>query len=1179
MASLAWGVAGNPPETIASNSGSIELTAGASIPRDVSAGDSQFFEISLDRGQLLRFSIVKGDLALSLTLYDPEGQKTFEQVSHDYEQIDVSVPTDVAGRYQLEIRSLEQEKARHYDLRVEAIRTATAQDRKDSAARRSIAAASLMRAGWIEASLRQAIEKYDEATLIWHSSRDFRSAAGALMETGEVCFLLGEYSEALNRYQQAAKEARSAGAKVEESAALSQAGRLYSYLGNNDEGQKLLLSARDFLDESSRGNQPETVKQAYGEALSNLGEVSYSKGDLVKASAYFEHALKLFGEIGDRKGEARANLFVGYIAGGVGQPEKARIALSQALDLYRAANDRMGEGLSLTALGLFYSQNEEQDAAIGLHREAMDIFRAIGDRQSEAVALNGLGQAYEKLGEPETARDNYEKALKLSRIPDLSAVASFKIAKVYRAVGDRERALEFYEQCLKLSRAAKNRRTEANSLNDIAAIYASQGNREKTVRQYGKLLKFYTAIGDLRGQATALNNFGDFLLSVGEKKDALQSYNKALPLSQRAGDKAVLISTLHNIARANRDLGALEDALSYIKQSINIIEDLRTNVASPGFRTAYFALVHRQYVLCVDILMKLDRLRPDQGFAANALLTSENARARSLIDMLTEAGADLRQDADPKLLREEGELQRLIRSQAQYQMEISISGKNQAESSEVARQIDQLRTRYQEIEARIRDQSPRFQALAQSPPLHMEQIQHELLDENTLLLEFELGDERSYLWAVTSQSVRSYELPPRATLDNAAREVYKLLTARQTIGEKLDSGYQAKIEESDRLYAEKARKLSQLLLGQVAEQLGTKRLVVVTEGALQYIPFDALPTPRKQTAGTNAEPETPPTDLEPLIANEIVTLPSIATLAAIRQQKPKTSPGNKIVAVLADPVFSSSDDRVQNGTQPPMIASSGSNQSSSQPAVRSVDNIVRNGGATRLTHASDEADAILAVTPRGAGMIAKGFDATRETAMSSLVGEFKIVHFATHGFLNSEHPEFSGLVFTMVNQDGSSTDGFMPLHDIYNLDLSADLVVLSACDTALGKDIKGEGLVGLTRGFMSSGSRSVVASLWKVDDRATAVLMAYFYKAMLEDGLPPAAALRSAKQRIRQEKMWSAPYFWAGFILQGEYREPIAVEKRSWLRTGVTLPLALVVISSGLLILQKRRRRARLGRQ
>ena len=185
--------------------------------------------------------------------------------------------------------------------------------------------------------------------------------------------------------------------------------------------------------------------------------------------------------------------------------------------------------------------------------------------------------------------------------------------------------------------------------------------------------------------------------------------------------------------------------------------------------------------------------------------------------------------------------------------------------------------------------------------------------------------------------------------------------------------------------------------------------------------------------------------------------------------------------------------------------------------------------SARLAHAAEEANAIVAVAPQGSAMLAQGFDATRETAMSSLIGEFRIIHFAAHGLVNKDHPEQSGIVLSMVDRAGKSTNGFVTARDIYNLNLSADLVVLSACDTALGKDIKGEGLVGLTHGFMASGSKSVIASLWKVDDRATSVLMADFYRSMLQDGLSPAAALRSAKEKIRREKAWQAPF--SGLVL------------------------------------------------
>jgi CHAT domain-containing protein len=206
-------------------------------------------------------------------------------------------------------------------------------------------------------------------------------------------------------------------------------------------------------------------------------------------------------------------------------------------------------------------------------------------------------------------------------------------------------------------------------------------------------------------------------------------------------------------------------------------------------------------------------------------------------------------------------------------------------------------------------------------------------------------------------------------------------------------------------------------------------------------------------------------------------------------------------------------------------------------------------------------------------MIARGFDASRETAMSPEVGQYQIIHFATHGLVNPEHPELSGIVLSMVDRHGANTDGFMPLHDIYNLDLSAQLTVLSACQTALGKDIKGEGLVGLSHAIMSAGSRSVVASLWKVDDRATAILMRDFYAFMLQQGMTPAAALRAAQLKMMRDKPGSAPYYWAGFVLQGEYTNRIAVDHRSSLRLTFVILSLLILSAAGLLVFQRRKRR------
>jgi len=190
----------------------------------------------------------------------------------------------------------------------------------------------------------------------------------------------------------------------------------------------------------------------------------------------------------------------------------------------------------------------------------------------------------------------------------------------------------------------------------------------------------------------------------------------------------------------------------------------------------------------------------------------------------------------------------------------------------------------------------------------------------------------------------------------------------------------------------------------------------------------------------------------------------------------------------------------------------------------------------RLSLSRREAEQITALAAGGKKMKALDFAASRTTATRADLDQYRIVHFATHSLLNSQHPALSGIVLSLVDEQGQPQDGFLRLHEVYNLKLEADLVVLSACQTALGKEIKGEGLVGLTRGFMYAGAPRVVASVWKVSDQATAELMKRFYRKMLGEGMRPAAALRAAQVSMWKEKRWEAPYYWAGFVLQGEWK-------------------------------------------
>jgi CHAT domain-containing protein len=322
--------------------------------------------------------------------------------------------------------------------------------------------------------------------------------------------------------------------------------------------------------------------------------------------------------------------------------------------------------------------------------------------------------------------------------------------------------------------------------------------------------------------------------------------------------------------------------------------------------------------------------------------------------------------------------------------------------------------------------------------------------------------------------------------------------------------------------------LSQTLLGPVVDQLGTRRLIIVSDGPLQYVPFGALPAPAADSRLSAYRPL--------IVDHEIVTLPSASVLHVLRRELAGRPPAPKTVAVLADPVFTTDDPRFRPNQ---MAANSKPEAAAAHVSTLDVRRAAQESGVTafaRLRFSRQEADALAALAPGNQTLKATDFAANRSAATSPELGSYRIVHFATHGLLNNINPELSGIVLSLVDEAGRPQDGFLRLHDIYNLRLGADLVVLSACETALGRDIRGEGLVGLTRGFMYAGAPRVLASLWSVDDRGTAELMRQLYFSVLKEGKSPAAALRAAQVSMWKTTRWQSPYYWAAFVLQGEWR-------------------------------------------
>ena len=431
------------------------------------------------------------------------------------------------------------------------------------------------------------------------------------------------------------------------------------------------------------------------------------------------------------------------------------------------------------------------------------------------------------------------------------------------------------------------------------------------------------------------------------------------------------------------------------------------------------------------------------------------------------------------------------------------------QEAELEQQRQTLIAQYQDIQTQIRATSPRYAALTQPQPLTLAQIQQQILDENTILLQYSLGKERSYLWAVTKTSITTYELPKAADIETNARKFRDAVTAPSS-------------RNSPNQIAQANDAISQIILQPVAAQLGQKRLLIVGDGILNYLPFAALSLPGK--SGENGNP--------PLIVDhEIVLLPSASTLGILRQNYSDRQPPTRTLAILADPVFSPEDERVKNQST-----------ATNLQAIESVNLGLSRSGRdnnlqlSRLNFTRQEAQIIQALIPANFRTESLDFEASRAVATSQNLSQYKIIHFATHGLANSTNPELSGIILSLVDKKGNPLNGFLRITDIFNLKLAADLVVLSACQTGMGPIVQGEGMVGLTRGFMYAGAQRVVVSLWSVDDEGTATLMSSFYQGMLQKGLTPAAALRAAQLEMLKQEEWRSPYYWAAFTLQGEWR-------------------------------------------
>jgi len=835
------------------------------------------------------------------------------------------------------------------------------------------------------------------------------------------------------------------------------------------------------------------------QAQKTIGMAAAYQGDFTASSEAAERALALYQQTGDRRyqGIVLGNLSEVYMQ--LGATDRALAAANGALAAAEATGDRRGVVFCRKSIAAIRLARGELAAALEDYRGTLTALAATPYPMIEAETWNDLGVLYSRMADSDEALRAFASARNVwqemhNRVGEADTLES--TAETLLDRGDMAGAMTDLRQALEIATADGLKSAQTRALRGLGEVSLRAGNPAAARRNFTASLRLAQAIGEIADQSYARRALADVDYRQGRLARARRGDEAALVLVRRAADRDGEAATLAQLARDTAAAGDLEAAKRDIDAALAINETQRGQINDPSLRTSYFAAMRAYPDTEIDILMGLARRVPGDGYARAALGAAERARARSLGDMFAERSIALAHGVTPELAAAEREAEERVRmaaiqvARADAAVSRGASGRGDAEADAERRQalvaaVDAASHALDEIRGRVRNANPRYADLLQPAALDLGDVQRRFIARDGAVLEYWLGARESFVWVVTHSSFRVVRLPPRAVIERQAEALAALLSAPVHAP---DGGGFAAFGVAQSRESQKIRAAAELLartLHSTETLRGLPRqLAIVTDGSLARIPFGFLPERPGGAAWSGA--------------HDLSYLPSLTTLNWLRAATPDSAAAAAppSVAIFAAPLL---------------------------PATQTVP----------LPYSRAEAESIAALLPADRRWLALGANASRAAVLAADWHRYAIVHFATHAVVDLERPELSGILLSADGAADPGRDGMLRMNDIYDLDMPVDLVVLSGCDTAAGRTLGAEGVFSLSRAFLYAGARRVIASLWPVEDRATAAFMAEFYRALLVEHIPAPTALRLAQQRLARDNRWSPPYYWAGFVLQG----------------------------------------------
>ncbi len=884
-------------------------------------------------------------------------------------------------------------------------------------------------------------------------------------------------------------------------------------LGKPQEGLPLLFRARSLPDVGDIVEQA-NVWKTLGFVQTELADYTAGRGDYAKALDLFEKTGDLFNQ--EVLLENR-----GSLSEMTGHSEGALEDATAALKLARELNDRVGVLHIADQIGEIHLQRGEMQAAFDAYEQMLALAQLEPSDPMIGFGETDLAVLYHRLGAKARSHDMLSRANAFwTTHPYLLGHVDTLIqqGKIETDNGDLSAAAASYRGGLQLAEPAKMKRETVFCLLGLGTVERERGERAAAEDSFREASQLATAIDEFDALASIDTARADLELSEGRVESAGADYRRALDVATKSYDQTEAVRALGGLARLAYEGGDLATALIRVRRALRLIESARVTLASRDLRTSYFASKHDYYDLAVSILMRLERSEPGHGFGVQAFETAERSRARTLLDILSRVRGSVLAGAPPRLVRQ----QRLVREEleAAYglsEQELMRPNPSRAKIEKLRRRIENLLASSDVIESQLRAASHEYAALAGSEPAALSEIRERVLASGGALLEYWVGARQSYLWIIRRRSFASVRLPGRTDLAQEVTGYRRALLARAEFpaGEGIRRRA-ARLAQADALAERLAARLGRQLLGPVSTDPGLRKLFIVPGGPLDSLPFAALRVPGRRGRRPGAYA---------IARYVLLEEPSVSVLLSLVERPPAPRRGNR-VAIFADPVYNDRDPRLADRAV--LAADSG-------PPVRITPWTMEAGMADlpRLSGSRSEALAIRSLAGPGNATLRLGLAATPAALSQTDWSRYRVAHFATHALLDARHPEFSGIVLSLFRPNGTRDDGVLWLSDIYSLHMPVSLVMLSGCSTARGEQVPGEGLIGLARAFLIAGARSVGGSLWSLDDQPTSLLMRGFYSDLLRQHLSAAAALRAAQLALAAKAGYAAPYYWAGFVLEG----------------------------------------------